>query len=190
VSEQEKNMLTLFVAVIIVGIFGAIIYVVLQQQEEEVFKNKFGEEVLALCTTPLVSPEHDYRNMPIRSVRRVLVLEGDKESDWHDAVPDQWRAETSEELTIVACVSDERDVNLERCPYEDNVYIDRYARSRVVALFNADTGELITRFDVHGSPPTACEDVTWAEVGEVKERRGRKPADEQFIAALQVELSR
>lgn len=189
-SDQEKNVLTFFAAIVIIGVFGALIFVLLRRQEEQAFLNEFGEETYSLCSASIDDPQRNYRRMPVRGNRRVAVFESDAKSEWHDAVPDEFRAETREELTIVACVSDEFSVNLERCPYEANIYIDRYARSRLVTLYNAESGELITWFDVHGSPPTACEDITWAEVGEVKERRGGQPGDSNFIAALEVELNR
>ena len=119
-SEQEKNILTFVAAIVIMGIFGALIVLILQKQEDEKFINEFGAETSALCITPPQDTTDNYRNMP-RTNRRIAVFEDDGKSDWHDEVRDQWRADTKEEMTIVACVGEERDVFLEQCKYDEHV---------------------------------------------------------------------
>lgn len=182
-SESQKNIIFVVAALVIICIFGGVIGVILQSQEDERLRNTFGEQIINICVNNTSTTSPSFQQMP-RTALKLLVLEGASESSWHDDVPDEMRAETREELNVLACVAAERDVFLERCPYEDNVYIDRYARGHTVTLYNPDSARPITSFEVHGSPPGRCEDYTFADVGEVKTRRGDRSDGDAFMLAF------
>jgi hypothetical protein len=182
--------MTFFGAIIIIAIFGAAVYFILQKQERDRLINTFGEDIMTLCERPVTGDTGSFNNVPRLEPLYFLVLEGSEKSDWHDDVPSNMQAETREQLNVVACIYDEREVALEECYYTNLSTINRVGWGRYVTLYNPDTLQLMMRFDVHGAPPPSCELMNRSDTGDVKVRKGSKPDGDDFVSTLMMAVRR
>lgn len=184
-STAEKNVSTFITAMIIIIIFYGIIYYIRNKQEENHFRNRFGEDMFALCATPPENPRRD--SFPTEQLQ-LLVLEGNELSDWYNDLPDILRADNREELNVVACVTNGELVRMQTCSYSFGGSIRRFRQTKYVTLYSAKSSNIITRFQVFGSPPGSCREYVGTDSRDSK--TGSLPNGYDFQEALQLAIPR
>lgn len=190
-SDGQKNCLTLIIALIIIAVFGIAIFFILQKQKEEKLKAALGEETFAQCTT-LGGGNANLSNFPTTQGPFKSVVIGLGENDlheWHEVLPEETKAETSAELSLIFCVGEVEKQVIEECPYyrEDGSLIfavQRFQPYNLVAVFNATTHRRIADVHVMGGIPQACEDYRRDQQGSVTAYNGSEPDANTFLRAI------
>lgn len=151
------------VAIIVGSIFNAV--------ESGAVRSAYGETYATACD-PMPSGNDSLDNMNEgEAPRQFLLLTGDtqRRDAFHSELPDQWRAESEDEVSLVGCVERIETV-LETCEYQRSsdegsytVSIDREQESATIVIVNPNTGRRIDALEVTGDEPDDCpddEDVT------------------------------
>ena len=115
------------------------------------------------------------------------------------AIPDDMLATTANDVALVLCLDDEREVMIESCPYhnvngkdeETENVIERYIYERNVKLIVAQTGEVLVEETLQGDEPDKClEQESFRENQKVIKRKGNSISNgdlrewvRQFLAA-------
>ena len=87
----------------------------------------------------------------------VLLGSTGNKHDWSDELPIEWLPVVVEEIQLVVCVGEERDIKIETCEYMLGPNIERYQYSLHVKLREAKTGNAVAVTTLYGSPPRYCQ---------------------------------
>lgn len=192
-TDREKNMITLMLAVVILGIFAAVIGYLLYQRNQQAVIEAFGADIVNLCNPPPNDMESEANLPSMRggsSNRKALILElnSDDLHDWHDQLPDVARATNREDIDIVFCIGEQASRSIENpCQYTDTggpgpirFAIERYIYYVPVVAINPINGRTILEANVAGVPPQDCPEWTRELEGSVTRMDGRDVTYAEF----------
>jgi hypothetical protein len=190
-SDGQKNCLTLIVALVILTVFGIAIVLILQKQKEEKLKTALGEETFNQCAT-LGGGNANLGNFPTTQGPFKSVVIGLGQNDlheWHEILPEETKAESRTELSLIFCVGEIEKQVVEECPYYREAgslifAVQRFQLYKLVAVFNATTQRRIADVRVMGGPPKACEDYRYDQQGSVTFYNGTEPDENAFLRAI------
>lgn len=190
-SDGQKNCLTFVIALIIAAVFGTAIVFILQRQKEEKLISALGVQTFDRCTA-LGGGNANIANFPVTQgpFRSVVIGVGENDlHEWHEILPEETKAETSDELSLIFCVGEIQKRMIEECPYyrDDGSLIfdvQRFQMYRLVAVFNAETHRRIADVSVLGGLPEACEDYRYDQQGSVTFYNGPDPDENAFLRAI------
>jgi len=170
--RRRRNMETAVVfgigcgAFLICGIVAIIVGSILNAVETGAVHSAYGSTYASACQ-PMPSGSDSLDNLNEgSSPRQVLLLTGDTErrDDFHSELPNQWRAENEDAVSLIACVEREKTV-VETCEYErpsnNGSYTARIKREQhttTIALVNPNTGRRIDSLEIIGTEPDKCPD--------------------------------
>jgi hypothetical protein len=127
-------------------------------------RNRYGVELASMCDPP-TGGAASRDNYPYKAdgVRFLILDEGIQMRDlWHGELPDDWKANSADEVDIVMCM-DDRWVELDPCPIpgeEDSRNLEQHVVD--VVLLNADSGRRIIEHTFRGSEPDCPKNDTGA----------------------------
>jgi hypothetical protein len=190
-TDGQKNFITLIAALVIIGIFAAVIFYVLQMQERQALIDAYGEDVVAMCKAP-GGGTSNRANVPAspRPWKVLLLTHGDEvKHEWHDDLGPDLRADDKEELAIVVCVHEQKERVVEEQPYALERGGGTFVVQRVqyyvdIVLLNAETGRRIAEFPVQGNPPDPLPDYYRGSQGSIEKLYGEEVQASSVAFAL------
>jgi hypothetical protein len=142
---------------------------------------QYGQALTSLCR----SPSSTRAEVEFESTPKLLALNenGEELHELHNELPLEWRAEWSDEVDLVVCMTLHR-YRKERC-YYGGPDIERYQQDYRVMVLDASTGHVAATGTIKGDTPGPCLLVT----SEFKDIEGSKPEATDLIEWLEGELA-
>lgn len=150
----------------VIGMVMMIVTGILNAVEESNVNSIYGETFASTCQ-PMPAGQDSPDNIPdVSSPRQMLLLIADtqRRHPWHDDLPTQWQAATTDEVAIIGCVEEEK-IEIETCEYSrdsarsGDTYTVRVSREQYQAtlvLINAQNARRIDSQTIIGTEPAPC----------------------------------
>lgn len=150
----------------VLGLCIVIVSSILNAVETSSVNQIYGETYARSCE-PVPTGRETIDNMPeLEPAHKLLILISDSQRrhSWHAELPRQWRADTVEEVVLIACIEEEL-LLLETCEYlrdsarSEDAYTVRIRRQQYqtrLIILNAHTAQRIDSRTVTGSEPPEC----------------------------------
>lgn len=154
-----------------------------------------SDDVADLCAGIGRTASIDHRPAAPRPYRVAVVDHDGDQHEWHNRLPDLVRADAPDAIDALACVTEDREMIVEDCPYypysfagtdeSETVFsVQRIAIYNDVFLLNPASGEVFAVLRVWGTAPEACSAYKMGERDSVTPEHGEPPEFTTFYAEL------
>jgi hypothetical protein len=178
---RNRLIVGILILVCIVGAAGLEAYLTWHQRMVgRQAAQQYGQALTSLCR----SPSSTRAEVGFESTPKLLVLNenGEELHDLHNELPLEWRAERSDEVDLVVCITLHK-YRIEKC-YYGGPDIERYQQDYRVVVIDATTGHVAATGTIEGDTPDPCPVLT----SEFKDIEGSKPEATDLIEWLEEEL--
>lgn len=176
-----KHVILGILGLVVLGCIGLFVLGTFVGKEQAKLDKEFAE-IMNVCRGQSVSSAAAYTPGGERNL--LIAVEPDTAGDlavYTYAIPEEMLAAKATDVTLVLCMSREREVLIESCPYhnvkdqngETDHVIERYVYERDLKLVVAQTGKVLTEETLQGAKPDEClEKESFKEGNEVVKRKG------------------
>ena len=199
-TPTQKNCVTGLAALLIIIIFGVIIFTLWRQQQRQQLVDAFGEDLLNLCNPPgggLTNPAN-WPHKPGHAMKLLLLEQGTSNlHEWHDELPDDLRADERDQVDLVVCMGGTGEEILRTCEYywtdtgfEPLLFTVELARPVMhLTIINGQTQLRIVEKPLGGYAPTECPDRQVARYGSTVLKVGEDITQDGFVRAIRSYLA-
>ncbi len=158
-NRKRRLPFILLTAVGVCGVLVCVSAIAYLLVETITVRSRYGAELAGMCDPP-TGGEASRDNFPFEAdgVKFLILDEGLQMRDlWQGDLPDDWKAETADEVDIVMCF-DDAWVARTACPLADGGSREREQHVVELVLLNADNGRRIADVTFEGSLPGCPQD--------------------------------
>lgn len=115
---------------------------------------KIEAELDSVCSGQGNSSAQDY--FPDTEKTKIVAISPNEKPGTYFKIPGEFRPATLNEVQLVLCLEDEREVVVQTCNYSGGKVIKRYQYTREVQLYQARNAELVAQGIIKGIEPEKC----------------------------------
>lgn len=196
-ARQDRQALMFFgvgcAVFIVIAIIMVIVGLIMTAVETATVKSLYGDAIASACN-PVPEGRESLDNMPDAPPIRSIVLfiaETQQRHNYHEQVPNAWRADAADDVVLVGCVQEEA-VLLETCEYVRDgtegdtftIRIEREQYETTIIIVDPYTSRRIASQTLLGTEPESCppDDSSVTNSGT---QRGEKVAWSEFAGWIE-----